>query len=249
MTSPTLPLPTHRIGVLVPPANPTVEIEYPALAPENVAVHFMRLPIIAGDLQARNHGYVDSYAQALKGFGSLKLDGIAIAMTGPQYRLGYQGDLDLCRNLSDAIGIPVETASLALARALQAQGITRISLLSPYPAWLTEFATHYWKSAGFSIEAIHKFSDELVAYSLSPSAVAEGIRAATAHPDGALLLSGTGMRTLEAIAEVSTQIQIPIVSSNICSVWSITRQLGKTPSAWMQQTLPKTLLNSTPAAA
>jgi maleate isomerase len=238
---PTLPAPSFRLGVLVPPANPTVEIEYPVLVPEGVALHAMRLPVIPGDLDARNRGYVSAYAEAIQGFGSLKLDAIAVAMTGPQYRLLHQGDIDLCKQLSDAAGVRVETASIALCHALQALGVSRLSLLSPYPDWLTTLATGYWQSAGFQVDHIQSFEDKLVAYAVTPDQVAQALRETRSEAGGAVVMSGTGMRTLEALLQV--QAEAPTLSSNLCSVWSLARHFGNTPpSPWMRATLPAALL-------
>lgn len=239
---PILPSPEYRLGVLVPPANPTVEIEYPALVPAGVALHAMRLPVIPGDLDARNRGYVPSYAECIKGFGSLKLDAIAVAMTGPQYRLLFDGDADLCKRLSDAAGIPVETASMALYNALKALGIERLSLLSPYPDWLTTLAAAYWKSAGFQVDHIKAFEDKLVAYAVTPAQVAEALRDTRTEPGGAVVMSGTGMRTLEALVQVQAKGGTPILSSNLCSVWSLVRNFKNMTSApWMSATLPYAL--------
>lgn len=241
MTPLALPIPKYRLGVLVPPANPTVEIEYPALIAHDIALHAMRLPILPGDLKARNLAYVDSYLDALKGFGNLKLDAISVAMTGPQYRLLYQGDLDLCNQLSDKAGFPVETASLALVNALRALSVEQVTLVSPYPNWLTEFSVKYWESAGFTMHSVSTFEDDLVAYRVAPEQVATVLRAADAHPQGVLLLSGTGMLTLEAMLAASKAVSIPMLSSNLCSVWSISRGMDTTPSAWMQAVLPAPL--------
>lgn len=229
--------PQWRVGALVPPANPTVEVEYPALLPPAAALHAMRLPVVAGDLDTRNLAYLDSYASCLQGFGSLKLDGAVIALTGSQYRIGHQEDLRRCEQLSERFGMPVETASSALARALRHLGITRISMVSPYPDWLTELAIAYWSGAGVHVDHVEHFADELVAYKVSPAEVAQRLASVQAHPDGAVLLSGTGMPTIESIMQ-ATGRQVPILSSNLCSIWSISRTLGIPHPDWMTRAFP-----------
>ncbi len=234
--------PDYRIGVLVPPANPTVELEYPALLPPGAALHAMRLPVLPGDLDARNRAYVAAYEPSLSGFGSLKLDALSVAMTGPQYRLGHQGDLALCARLSDRAGVPVETASLAIARALQALGVEHLTLISPYPDNITQLACDYWRGAGFSMHSVSALSDQLVAYTVTPAQVLGAIRSTQIHPQGAVILSGTGMRTIEAIAEAAAAIEQPLLASNPCALWSLGQRLGAQPSAWLQRLMPAALL-------
>jgi maleate isomerase len=54
-----------RIGFLVPPGNPTVEVEMIALAPARVSVHFTRM--VAHDRSARAHGARSRQAGRLAG--------------------------------------------------------------------------------------------------------------------------------------------------------------------------------------
>ncbi|MGE0804675.1 MAG: hypothetical protein AB7L76_03910 [Burkholderiaceae bacterium] len=237
-TTPPIGLPQRRIGVLVPPANPTVELEYPVLCPAGAALHVMRLPIIAGDLSARNQGYLDSYETTLRGFGSLKLDAVAIALTGAQYRIGYAADQALCERLSQAAGARVETASVALHRAIEHLGIRRISLVSPYPDWLTALAVRYWTDSGITVDHVERFEDELVAYRVTTAEVAERLRGVQVHGDGAVILTGTGMQTIDAILQVGAGKGVPVLSSNLCSMWSLTRQLGATAPDWARAAFP-----------
>ncbi|MBN9045953.1 MAG: hypothetical protein J0H18_09830 [Rhizobiales bacterium] len=230
---PALPAPKFRFGGLVPPANPTVEIEYPVLLPADVALHTMRLPVLPGSLDDRNRGYVDSFPQMIKGFGSLKLDAIAIALTGSQYRLSPKGDRELCDRLSDQAGIPVETGTIAIDKALKKLGIDTVSLMSPYPNYQTELAVRYWTDAGYRVHSVSQFEDKLVAYHVTPAEIGNALKRMDAAPDGAIILSGTGMRTIDMMAATAHEIAVPVLASNICSVWSLTAGWGA-PSPWMQ---------------
>jgi len=238
-----LPKPLFRIGALVPPANPTVEIEYPALVPADVAVHFMRLPIFSGDLDARNKGYVASFAEMVKGFGHLKLDAIAIALTGSQYRLAPLGDRDLCAALSDAAGVRVETATIAITRALKTLGEDRLNLMSPYPDYQTRLAVQYWQAAGYHIHHVKQFADALVAYHVTGQEISDALIEMATKAQGTIILSGTGMRTIETLALLKDKLQNPLLASNICSMWSITNQMGA-PSAWMRAVMPASILQN-----
>lgn len=238
---PPLPVPKFRFGGVVPPANPTVEIEYPVLLPADVVMHTMRLPVLPGDLDDRNRGYVESFPDMIKGFGSLKVDAIAIALTGSQYRLSPKGDRELCDRLSDQVGIPVETGTIAIDKALKKLGVDTVSLMSPYPNYQTQLAVRYWEDAGYRVHSVSQFEDKLVAYHVTPEEIGDALKRMDVAADGAIILSGTGMRTIDMLAVTAHEIPVPVLASNICSVWSLTMNWGQ-PSSWMQVVTPPALL-------
>jgi maleate isomerase len=232
-------LPTHRIGLLTPSANPAVEPELRQLLPEAVAIHATRLPVMPGTtLEQRNAAYLDAAAAALGDFGALALDALVVGITGPSYALAPEADAALQARLSDRAGRPVILASRAIAEALAALGRSRLLLFSPYPGWLTERAERYWRAAGLDLVESFKVSDTFRAYELTPEEVADGL--ARLHPpaDCAVLLSGTGMPTLDAMAWMRGRMAAPLLSSNLACAFAACRRLGLPASPAMAECGP-----------
>lgn len=234
-----------RVGVVVPPSNPVVEPEVDALVGDDVLIYSSRLPRFTGlTLEQRNHRYVPAYADALDGLYGLGLECALIAMTGPNYQFGIDGDRDLCADLTAQFGAPVRTASLAIHDALAAMGIDRIHLMSPYPDWLTEETVRYWSGAGFDVIAVEHLLGEgqaFRAYETRPDEVTAHLRALEPEPDAAVLLSGTGLVSIASIYRARDLGRIPILSSNLCGAWWILRQCGKPGSALYRGIAPGNL--------
>lgn len=219
-------------GLLVPPANPTVEPEMHALLDGAASLYAARFAVMPGTtLEERNGRYLGMYRDAVTSFGDMKLAAILIALTGPSYRLRPARDLELTRELTaHAGGIPVLTASQAIAQALGALAARRLCLLSPYPEWLTAEAVAYWQEAGHEVVQVIKISETFRAYQLTDDEVAAALRSVDQDRVDATVMSGTGMLTLASILAARTTATKPILSSNLCSAWWLLRAAGK-PSA------------------
>lgn len=220
------------LGVLVPPANPTVEPEMNRLISSGARVYATRLPVMPDTtLEQRNRAYIASYEPALESFGTLKLNAATVALTGPSYRLGAAEDDALAARLSAVAGFPVETASGAIRHALKAVNAKRICLFSPYPAWLTEEAAGYWTGAGFTVAQVVKVSETFRAYELTTEEVEEALRKVETAGVDAIVMSGTGMITLPAMAARPERSAPPLLSSNLCCAWWMMKQAGVAPGA------------------
>jgi len=226
------------LGLVVPPANPTIEPEMARLVPSGARLFATRLPVFPGDLKDRNRAYIGAYEAAFADFGSLRLQAQVIGLTGPSYRLGPQGDAELVARLAVKAGCPVATASAAIAAALAALGARRICLFSPYEAWLTDEAAAYWSAAGFAIVQTVKVSETFRAYELTAGEVEAALGGVDMNGADAIVMSGTGMITLPVIAARAGAAGPPLLSSNLCCAWWALRTLGVAPSPFFSRVAP-----------
>lgn len=212
--------PSAWAGVVVPPANPTVEPELARCVEGALTLFTARFPVMPDTtLEQRNRRYLDHYRESISAFGTLPLRAIVMALTGPSYRLLPDGDHALARDLTTRAGVPVTTASAAIAEAAAAVGARRLCLLSPYPQWLTDEAAAYWRAAGHDVVQVVKISATFRAYELSEDEVSTALREVDTKLADAVVMSGTGMLTLPSIVAARTTIRIPLLSSNLCCAW------------------------------
>ena len=124
-----------RLGFLTPSSNTVLEpVTASMLAGlDDVSAHFARFPVTEIALSADALAQFDpsEILRAAVLLSHAKVDVITWSGTSAAW-LGFPSDVELCRRITAATGIPATTAMLAMNDALAVLGARRIGLVSPY---------------------------------------------------------------------------------------------------------------------
>jgi maleate cis-trans isomerase len=220
-----------RVGLIVPPANVTIEPEIASMLPSGASLHVTRLPGSVSEdtsvgLRERFEGYNRSLAAAAASFGGANLSALCLGVTGCCYLVGPDGEQKLLSDLRSGGASHVVTAARAIRLLLEALKRRRVALVAPYPAWVVDFAREHWVASGLEIVQIVPLPDVVSFYTVTTDKVvraAEGLRTSGAE---AIVLSGTGVATLPAIEKLAETMKLPVISSNLSLGWWVLETLS-----------------------
>jgi len=223
-----------RIGVLLPPGNPTVEPELWSMAPAGVSLHFARLetpPSVgrAGEhegMEERTRAYREGLAGPATALGQVRPDVVVMGHTASSYALGFGKDQALADRIASLSGAPTLLAAHAVLAALRQLGVKRLALGTPYPESISRQGKAYWEAAGFDIAGYHRLEDVKDIYAENEERAYRLARKADASGADAVLLSGTGLPTVAVLETLERDLGKPVVSSNQACLWQALRLAG-----------------------
>jgi maleate isomerase len=124
-----------RLGILTPSSNTALEPITAAMLSElpHVSAHFARFTVteIALSEQALGQFDVSRILAAARQLADARVDVIGWSGTSAGW-LGFERDQALCRQITEATGIPATTSVLALNEIFEMTGVRRFGLVSPY---------------------------------------------------------------------------------------------------------------------
>ena len=205
------------VALFPPQANTTVEAELGVLLEPDVVPVVSRLTCYDDDSRTRLVGYFKNLGAAVRALDTARPALGLFACTGSTYLVGLTEE---DRGFA-GLPFPVVSAARAVLAALDALKARRIAVISPYPAWLTDACVAFWRSQNREIVTVRSpagdRTDTRRIYALGARDALKEVRALEGAAVDCIVISGTGMPSLGAIARKRSSV--PVLSSNLCLGW------------------------------
>ena len=220
-----------RLGFLIPPGNPTVEVEMTALTPPGVSVHYSRMTAsgTTGSLdgqEERNRQQIAGLDQCTSLLAMVKPAVIVLAHTATSYTLGIPAERELVAYMEATYECRFVTAFGSVIAALAHLGVTRVALGTPYAMTMTERGKALLEAYGLAVPNHLSLPGVTNIYDETPERAYQLGRMAD-HPDAeAVFISGVGMPTVATIDTLEQDLGKPVISAASCMMWHALRTAG-----------------------
>ena len=232
----------HRVGLLVPSSNSTIETELPALlrrqeirTHHRFSVHSQRLAlrdVTLESLWAMNRNAEDG--AELLGHASVDVIVygclIAALSEGPGAHRAIEARLTE-RLQENGQSTPVISSAGALIDTLHIGGFKKVGVLAPYHPALTEKLIRYFAEEGIHVHASRSLNvtDNLKVGMLDPMDLLEETRHLPDSLDAVVLSACVQMPSLEAIAAAEDRLGVPVISALTATTAQLLETLNETP--------------------
>ena len=213
---------TRHFGVLIPSTNTTVEMEC-RLLPALYQAHIGRLKSSgAGSFSPSRDEDIDYQSHLL---GTAKVELVILAQTSASLFADDYDDV-VTRRMSAGAGVPAITSAQAVGRAVQALGVRRVAIVSPYSEAVNARAADYFRTKhGLETIALEGFgaTDAYAIGKLGPQNARDAFARIDRPEIEAFVVPGGNFPTMPSIAAWEREFGKPVVTTNQASMWAMLR--------------------------
>jgi maleate isomerase len=220
----TMTQPRARIGLIIPSVNTYSEPQFNHYAPAGLGIHVARARV-AGEWKRPLPEMKEDIAGAARLLSDAHPDVIVFHCTDTSMTQGPQGEGKILDIVKDATGIEAMATSRLVLDALQALGMKKVVLLTPYKS--NKAVIDYLTAAGITVVADVALQLEAANFgSVTPQDWARLAKENDRPNADGIFLSCTNTRQIEAIADIEKTLGKPVVNSNQAVLWGAVKRLS-----------------------
>jgi maleate isomerase len=215
-----------RIGMLYPSSGIS-EREVEKMLPQEISLHVTRIPMSMPTYDSLSH-MADSVEGASKLLEDAHVDVIAFNCTIGSLIRGKGYDQSIIKRIRHATGLPATTTTTAVVAGLKALDIKRLILVSPYAELLHQKEKAFLEGQGFQVlnDRWVGLSDCFQQYETDPLRWCEMVIAMQKPQCEGYFISCGGIRVVEIIQELESELGKPVITSNQALIWHCLRIIG-----------------------
>lgn len=223
-----------KVGIIIPSTNTVVEADFNTLRIPGVTFHAGRMyiehPALDSDAAfERLLEQVDTaFEIALRDVLTAKPDHISMAMSAPTFWGGKAGNDAFLSKAASLTSLSVTTGAESCRVALEALGVRRIAVLTPYQPIMREQIVRYFEDVGFKVVAYRdlKCESATAIAEVTPQTLRAVIQDMNASDVDAVVQAGTNLSMVRLANDLEHELSKPVVAINTAIVWRTYRQLG-----------------------
>jgi len=218
-----LPAARARVGIIIPSVNSMVEPQFNHFGPPGLGVYVARARV-AGGWRRPLPQMADEIALSAKLLSDVAPDLIVFHCTETSMTQGPQGEGRILDIVKEATGIEAVATSRLVVEALQALGLKKLVVLSPYKS--NKAIIDYLNATGFAVvEDVALAREPLEFATITPREWTDLARQHDKPEADGIFLSCANTTQIEAIAEVERMLGKPVVNSNQAVLWGCVKRL------------------------
>ena len=208
----------RRLGMITPSSNSVLEPVTSGMLSNvsGVTAHFSRFRVteIALETAALHQFDASAMLPAADLLADAKVDAIAWNGTSAS-RLGIDHDVSLCTEITERIGVPATTSTLACIDAVRALGAERIGFVTPY---IDNVQRHLGLRDNFSFGEV------------PPATISAMIRAVASDGADAVIVLCTNLDGAALAASLESELDIAVLDSVAVTLWRTMALAGVNPT-------------------
>jgi len=217
----------HRLGLIIPSSNTTMEPEFYAMLPSAFTVHTARLrlrEVTVEDL-TQMEKKIEEEALKLKDTG---VEVIGYGCTSGSLFRGKDHDKEIETRIEKCSDIPAVATAGAVVKALSMLKAQKVAVATPYieevnsleRAYLGETGLQVVDLKGLGIKSNYQIGK------LKPESAYKLVKELRYKEADAIFISCTNFSTLNVIKKLEEETKKPVISSNTATLWAMIKRCG-----------------------